>query len=175
VILKVLDCFDIALQQARTSGTARREVFEPFIEFFRGFADKCHHCKEEDRLFPCMEQKGIPREGGPICVMLLEHQQGRQRVRAMADDLESADGGDTVSIERVLDQGQAFLELLRGHINKENNILFNMADQLILDSDLAQLAESYETAENEPGYQSTFGSCRDIADRLMGLYGVEAG
>jgi hemerythrin-like domain-containing protein len=75
-----------------------------------------------------MESKGIPREGGPIGVMLLEHQQGRQRVRAMADDLESADGGDAVSMERVLDQGQAFLELLRGHINKEDNILFNMAD-----------------------------------------------
>jgi hemerythrin-like domain-containing protein len=71
VILKVLDCFDLALQQARAGGTASREVFEPFLEFFRGFADKCHHCKEEDRLFPCMEARGIPREGGPIGVMLL--------------------------------------------------------------------------------------------------------
>ncbi|MHC4101768.1 MAG: hemerythrin domain-containing protein [Planctomycetota bacterium] len=172
VILKVLDCFDLALQQARAGGTASREVFEPFLEFFRGFADKCHHCKEEDRLFPCMEARGIPREGGPIGVMLLEHQQGRQRVRAMADELDSADGGDAVSIERVLDQGQAFLELLRGHINKEDNILFNMADQLIQGGDLTQLTEGYETAENEAGYQSTFGNCRDIADRLMEKYGV---
>jgi hemerythrin-like domain-containing protein len=107
--------------------------------------------------------------------MLLEHQQGRQRVRAMADDLDSADGGDAVSIERVLDQGQAFLELLRGHINKEDNILFNMADQLIQGGDLSQLAESYETAESEAGYQSTFGGCRDIADRLMEKYGVGSG
>jgi hypothetical protein len=119
VILKVLDCFDIALQRARTSGAVSREVFEPFVDFFRGFADKCHHCKEEDRLFPCLEEKGIPREGGPIGVMLLEHQQGRQRVRTIADELESADAGDAVAIEAVLDQGQKFLELLRGHIDKK--------------------------------------------------------
>jgi hemerythrin-like domain-containing protein len=173
VILKVLDCFDLALQQGRTNGAAGREVFEPFLEFFRGFADKCHHCKEEDRLFPCMEARGVPREGGPIGVMLLEHQQGRQHVRAMAEELEAADTGDAISVERVLDQGQKYLELLRGHIFKEDNVLFNMADQLIQGGDLTQLAESYEAEEKDPGYQGTFGSCRDIADRLMKTYDVQ--
>jgi hypothetical protein len=48
-----------------------------------------------------------------------------------------------------------------------------MADQLVQGSDLTQLTESYETAENEAGYQSTFGGCRDIADRLMETYGVQ--
>ncbi len=175
VILKVLDCFDIALQRSRTSGAVSREVFEPFLEFFRGFADKCHHCKEEGHLFPCMEGKGVPREGGPIGVMLQEHQQGRQRVRAMAEELETADAGDAVAVERVLDQGQKYLELLRAHIFKENNVLFNMADQLIREGDLARLAESYESTENEPGYQSTFGHCHDIADRLIQAYGVGDG
>jgi hemerythrin-like domain-containing protein len=175
VILKVLDCFDLALQQARTSGAVSREVFEPFLEFFRGFADRCHHCKEEDRLFPCLERKGIPREGGPIGIMLMEHQQGRQRVRAMAEELGSADGGDAVAIERVLDQGQQFLELLRGHIFKEDNVLFNMADQIIQGGDLSALTKDYETAESEPEYQSTFGSCRAVADRLIETYGGGAG
>jgi hemerythrin-like domain-containing protein len=173
VILKVLDCFDLALQQGRTSGTASRETFEPFVEFFRGFADKCHHCKEEDRLFPRMEEKGIPREGGPIGVMLLEHQQGRQHVRAIAEELEAADSGDAVSIERVLEQGQKYLELLRGHIFKEDNVLFNMADQLIQGGDLSQLTESYDAAETEPDYQSTLGSCRAIADHLVQTYGAQ--
>ena len=48
-------------------------------------------------------------------------------------------------------------------------------NQRIQGSDLTQLAESYETAENEAGYQSTFGSCRDIADRLIEKYGVGRG
>ena len=156
-------------------GGASREVFEPFVEFFRGFADKCHHCKEEDRLFPRMEANGVARQGGPIGVMLLEHQQGRQHVRAIAEELEAADAGDAISVERVLDQGQKFLELLRGHIFKEDNVLFNMADQLIQGTDLTQLTESYDAAETEPEYQSTFGSCRAIADRLIQAYGAGNG
>jgi hemerythrin-like domain-containing protein len=172
VILKVLDCFDRVLQAGRASGTVTRAVFEPFLEFFRGFADQCHHCKEEDRLFPCLEAKGVPREGGPIGVMLNEHEQGRRRVRAMGDELDAADGGDAISAERVLEQGQQFLELLRAHIAKEDNVLFNMADQLVGGDDLARLAESYAAAESEPGYQGTFGHCRDIADRLIRDHGA---
>ena len=53
------------------------EHLEPIVEFFRVFADKCHHGKEEDLLFPEMEKAGVPKEMGPIGVMLAEHQQGR--------------------------------------------------------------------------------------------------
>ncbi len=87
IILIVLSCFEIALARARQSGCVQQVEFEPFVEFFRGFADKCHHCKEEDRLFPCLERKGIPREGGPIGVMLYEHEQARKHVRTIAGTL----------------------------------------------------------------------------------------
>ena len=60
------------------------------VEFFRLFADACHHAKEEDLLFPLLEAKGIPREGGPIGVMLHEHQLARQHTRAMADALDAS-------------------------------------------------------------------------------------
>ena len=59
LILKVLDCFEIALDRARRDGRVSSQVFDPFVEFFRGFADRCHHCKEEDRLFPCLERCGM--------------------------------------------------------------------------------------------------------------------
>ena len=55
---------------------------EEIVDFFRTFADKCHHGKEEDLLFPEMEKAGISRERGPIGVMLAEHVQGRSYVRA---------------------------------------------------------------------------------------------
>jgi hemerythrin-like domain-containing protein len=34
------------------------------VGFINGFADKRHHAKEEDLLFPAMEKAGIPRTGG---------------------------------------------------------------------------------------------------------------
>ena len=47
------------------------------MDFLSIFVDKCHHGKEEEFLFPALEAKGVKREGGPIGVMLHEHEQGR--------------------------------------------------------------------------------------------------
>ncbi len=170
VILKVLDCFEIALRAARESQTVTRAVFEPFVEFFRGFADRCHHCKEEDCLFPCMESKGVPCEGGPIAVMLYEHQQARRHVSTIAERLGAAAAGDSTAVRTVLEHGQEFLELLRAHIDKEDHCLFAMADQLIQGAGLSDLSQAYRDAEGEPGYCDRFSRCRAIADRLVETY-----
>ena len=53
------------------------QVFNNAIDFIRNFADTCHHAKEEGVLFASMEARGFPRQGGPIQVMLLEHEEGR--------------------------------------------------------------------------------------------------
>ena len=45
LILKVLDCFEIALSDAHAAGRTTRDVFQPFIEFFQGFADRCHQAR----------------------------------------------------------------------------------------------------------------------------------
>jgi hemerythrin-like domain-containing protein len=173
VILKVLGCFEIALRTAQESNRVDREVFEPFVTFFRGFADRCHHCKEEDRLFPQLERKGMPREGGPIGVMIQEHELGRLHVRTIAGSLEAAAGGDADATRTVLEHGHRFLALLRAHIDKEDHCLFGMADQLIHDADLTALADAYRDAESDTEYRTTFDECRAIADRLAETYGGE--
>lgn len=173
VILKVLDCFELALSAAGRSGRVDVETFSPFVEFFQGFADRCHHCKEEDRLFPCLEQCGMPRDEGPIAVMLHEHQVGRARVRALAEALPAAAEGDTAAAARVLDEGRRFLELLRHHIMKEDHVLFEMADQVISRPRMAELSGSYAQAQSEAGYRSIFARCRALADELCARHGVE--
>lgn len=170
LILKVLNSFEVVLARSDESGTISREEFEPFVEFFRGYADRCHHCKEEDRLFPCMEACGVVRDGGPIGVMLTEHQQCRMHIRTIAEHLDDADAGDTVARELVMEHGLMFHGLLTGHINKEDAFLFTMADQLIQNDDLATLALSYDQAEAEPGYDETITTCRRIARRLIERY-----
>jgi hemerythrin-like domain-containing protein len=171
VILRVLDCFDDAIRASRESGQVRRDVFGPFIEFFRGFADKCHHCKEEDRLFPVMEDNGFDREDGPLAIMIEEHRQGRMMVKEMADRLDAADAGDADAAKNLLDYGEMFQSMLRQHIEKEDGALFNMADQVTQGEDLSRLLTAYREAEDEDGYGDTYGRCWKIAERLAASYG----
>lgn len=172
VILKVLDCFEIALRRAGRAGVVAAAEFQPFVGFFRDFADRCHHCKEEDRLFPCLERCGLPHEHGPIAVMLHEHQIGRTHVRAIAAALGSAANGDEQAINAVIREGQAFVELLRNHILKEDQVLFQMADDMIPETERTHLANEYAQADGQQENRVSLTQCRDLAAELCTLYGV---
>lgn len=114
-------------------------------DFFRNFADKCHHAKEEGYLFPTLVQRGMPQDEGPIAVMLSEHNQGRAHVRAIFEELEKA-APDRMA---VADHLEAFVDLLRAHIGKEDNVLFPMADQLLTEQDQVRLEAEFERVETE--------------------------
>src|SRR5512136_1279086 len=98
------------------------------VDLIRGFADKCHHAKEEDLLFPAMEKSGIPRQGGPIGVMLVEHTEGREYVRKMKEAGEKYAAGDKKAGLQFAENARGYAALLAQHIHKEDHILYPMAD-----------------------------------------------
>ena len=57
------------------------------IEFLKIFADKCHHGKEENFLFPALEEAGVKNQNGPVGVMLAQHEQGRELIRQMQESV----------------------------------------------------------------------------------------
>lgn len=94
VIELVLSCLDRMADNCDAGLPLDIEAATQAIDFFRVFADKCHHGKEEDLLFPLMEAKGFPRDGGPTGVMLHEHELGRRQVRSMEDAVKETSLGD---------------------------------------------------------------------------------
>lgn len=118
------------------------EDIRSMLEFLRLFADKCHHGKEEGLLFPALEAAGIRNQGGPIGQMLAEHAEGRRLIAAMARALEgSPDHGAFAAHAR------SYASLLRAHIDKENTVLFPMADRMIPASKQAELLQKFEEHE----------------------------
>jgi hemerythrin-like domain-containing protein len=117
------------------------------LDFFSHFADKCHHFKEEQVLFPAMEEHGIPREGGPIGMMLMEHEEGRGYVRAMVAAIRLVETKNEVAKEILIEKAKAYLQLLREHIQKEDEILFRIADDVIPPDEQKALLRSFEEHE----------------------------
>ena len=101
---------------------------EDAVAFIRVFADKCHHGKEDGLLFPEMEKAGIPRERGPLGVMLSDHAEGRKHVAAMAGALPGIRKADRKAAAAFASAARGYGELLTQHIFKEDNILYPMAD-----------------------------------------------
>jgi len=125
-ITRMLDILEAACARLETGGILARKDFEQMLEFFIVFADRCHHAKEERCLFPALEESGVPRSNGPIGVMLAEHEQGRRYVRQMVKDLEQWDS--PASRERFVSSARGYRNLLLMHIQKENGVLFPLAD-----------------------------------------------
>ncbi len=148
-ILKMLDVADEVNRRIERNTPVRAEVLAGLVEFFRLFADKCHHGKEEDLLFPAMEAKGLSRREGPIAVMLAEHDQGRACVREMAAAADGIAARTNGSASRWLSAAGKFSSLLRAHIDKENNVLFVMAERILSNDEQSKLAEDFERVEVE--------------------------
>lgn len=102
-----------------------------FLRFFREFGDVRHHEKEERLLFPWLEAQGLPSQIGPLGILRQEHELGRDLRLALslaADALLDSPGeGDT----RARFHGLAlrFVELMTAHIEKEEQVLFPLADR----------------------------------------------
>ena len=146
VIERVLSVVE-KLIAAPTEGSL--EVWKKALDFIRFFADKCHHLKEEKVLFPAMEEHGIPREGGPIGMMLLEHEEGRVYVKSMLAAVERLDAKENDAQESLVNSAKAYLRLLKEHIQKEDEILFRMADDVIPKAMQTQLLKAFEEHEAE--------------------------
>ncbi len=143
-VLKALDSFAHKLEK---NEEVNIEFLEESIEFIRNFADKCHHGKEEDRLFQLMTKHGFSKNSGPIAVMLSEHDLGRSYVKAMADAIKSYKGGNSSSKSDIIENARKYVNLLSQHIYKEDNILYPMADRTLQEEDQKNLLDEFEEFE----------------------------
>jgi hemerythrin-like domain-containing protein len=165
-ILRILDVCEHVAGRLRNSVPVAPATLNALLEFFQLFADRCHHGKEEDLLFPLLETKGLPKDGGPIGVMLHEHTVGRSLVREMAGASLGYASGREGAGRQWAEAANGYSSLLRAHIQKENNILFVMAERLLSDGEQADLAAAFERNETEKMGPGTMERLRAMTDRL---------
>ena len=148
--LRVLEKIGAELAQAPTG--ANRDPagdLTRLLDFLRVFVDKCHHGKEEDVLFPALLEAGLPREGGPVQVMLAEHEAGRKLVAAMSRSLADHQAGQTGAAAALRAAAGEYAKLLTDHISKEDYVLYPIADEKIAVPVQAAMVEAFEKIEEE--------------------------
>jgi hemerythrin-like domain-containing protein len=167
-ILKMLEATEEVSRRLQAFQPVSPETLEGLQEFFREFADHCHHGKEEDLLFPFLEQKGIPRGGGPIGMMLYEHEQGRALIREMGEAAAAYREGEDGSGPRWARAAGGYAHLLREHIAKENNVLFVMAERLLSPEEQDRLGKQFEAIELEKMGAGTHERLHARMEELLG-------
>jgi hemerythrin-like domain-containing protein len=135
VILQALAVLERVANRLEAGEPVSDSALAELVQLLQTFADRCHHGKEEDQLFPAMRAKGV---GDVLAVFLEDHEEGRRHLRTLAS---GASGGQRASAAR------RYVALLQDHIERENAVLFPMADALFTPDEQAALARAYEDVE----------------------------
>jgi len=127
------------------------------VDFIRNYADRFHHAKEEDVLFIELIKNGMPEKQSPIEAMQMEHDQGRAHVRAMEDAALKALAGEAGQAAIIAEHAKGYATLLRGHIEKEDTILYPLAERVLPEDVRQRMLTSYEqAASGTPGLKEKF-------------------
>lgn len=124
-ILQVLDEVDRERARLEADGVLREVFWQDLLHFSDEFDGNLHHQKEEQLLFPALEAAGLSATSGPTAVLRDEHRRTafwRQRLEhalAARDRL------------RLTTTAGSFVDLVRAHVLKENQIVFPLARQLL--------------------------------------------
>jgi hemerythrin-like domain-containing protein len=167
VIERVLDGLVAFGEEVRRKGSTEKDELSRFVTFIREFADACHHGKEEDILFAAMAEHGFPRDGGPLAVMLHEHDQGRALVRILRTRAEQEAPWNDGDRQEVAEVARGFSDLLRGHIHKEDAILYPMAEQHLPPEALEAVGAACEKYEQDETRAGAHERLHALADELV--------
>ena len=133
------------------------QFFLDAVDFIRNYADRFHHAKEEDVLFVALVDNGMPAKQSPIEAMQIEHEQGRAHVRALELAARQALAGDDGKAGAIIAHARGYARLLRGHIDKEDHILYPLAERVLPQAVRAAMLNAYRQAESAaPGLEEKY-------------------
>ncbi len=161
--LLVLDAITTEVAHGKDMDT---EDLHALLVFLREFADGCHHVKEEAIFFPALMQAGLPLDQGPLRVMTYEHQRGRVLIAAMQEAIERKIPEDFIMYAK------RYRDLLDEHIEKENWILFERADQFLSgeqDEKVVSAFNQFETTVGNQTLQRFHDSIAALASKYLAL------
>lgn len=146
LIEKVIKAMESTIQLLNDGKQIPESILLPVIDFSKNFTDVCHHSKEENSLFPALEQAGMPRNMGPIAMMLMDHERSREIGKEMESSAKDyiSSGNST----KLVSDMQQYVEHITEHLWKENNKLFMMAEARLqyvskkVDKELNEIEES---------------------------------
>ncbi|MBI4010884.1 MAG: hemerythrin domain-containing protein [Candidatus Rokubacteria bacterium] len=137
VILRALVVLERAGERLAAGTPVDEAALTELVALIRLFADTCHHGKEEGQLFPALREKGV---GATLSVFLDDHVEGRGYLTTLA--------GGAAAAARA-SAARRYVGLLRDHIQREDEVLFPMADDVLSQDEHAELARRYAEVEEQ--------------------------
>jgi hemerythrin-like domain-containing protein len=115
------------------------EALDRILDFIRNFVDRFHHAREETHLFPALKLVGVNDEGGALGFLREQHEMERWLLAELELAIEAYRFGDPEATRRFIEAAGRYKDHLIGHMQQEEAILFNLAEEIFDESHKASL------------------------------------
>jgi hemerythrin-like domain-containing protein len=159
VIVKVLDCLESAADRLENGQDIRPGFFMDVINFNKGFIENLHQKAEEGILFEAMIKHGLSKKDPALTMVILEHDQSRLYMRRMRNAVERWQSGNKAARRDVIRNALGFVNLLRQHIQDEDDKLYPLAEKIIpteAQQSVFDAFEKYQQKSNDQGSRDKF-------------------
>ncbi len=144
----IVNAIDVA-KQMKPLLEKNTELYETMLRklilFFRNYADKYHHFKEEEILFPEMNRRNELLEDGVIKEMLENHADFREMIGDIEKNLN--DHNYAKANEILVKYTEALLD----HIAVENDEVFQMAESIFDNAELEKIGFRFMDCDRDLG------------------------
>lgn len=148
-ILLVIAAVEEEVASITKTGKIHARTVRQMADFLQNFVDRCHHGKEEKHLFAILHERGMPLKTGPLAGLLREHARGRTGVRAVAEAVAGRAAPGAAAIRKAKKHLTAYATLIRAHMEKEDDVLYVVADRILDAQDQQSLCDAFEKLESE--------------------------
>jgi hemerythrin-like domain-containing protein len=151
IILRMLKILNRSINFLEKGADVSFEIFNKAIDFINFYADKYHHGKEENILFKLMKERGYSMDNGIIKLLAKEHNLARNYIFKFEEAVNRFSQGDETSRSDIIENARKFSLLLSHHIHKENEIFYQMVDQILSFDDQNFLLQAFEKMRTDLG------------------------
>jgi hemerythrin-like domain-containing protein len=143
---------------------------DSIVDFLIVFWYNCHNQKEEQVFYPALLRAGIQTDDESIGDISHEHSMGRIYIREIYHSIENCKIGNSFSCERLVDSLNNYVNLLRFHIQKEEEVLFPKADAVFTEDNLREITNQFEVIEEQTIGHSAHEQYFELLKQLKGQY-----
>ncbi|MBN2458796.1 hemerythrin domain-containing protein [Candidatus Woesearchaeota archaeon] len=150
LIERMVGLLEKELNNAESGKKVDSELIYSAVDFFRTYADRTHHGKEEDVLFRELEKKPLSAEHKKIMGDLVaEHAIARKNVKSLFEANQKYAGGDSKALLEIAGYLKTLTSLYPEHIQKEDKHFFiPIMDYFSKEEQDSMLKEFFEFDKN---------------------------
>ncbi len=149
LILKGLGFLKIAREKIERNEHPPELFFQKAVPFFRNYADKYHHYKEEFLMFGFLAHKKEGHLDLEIGSLRHQHETGRENLTRLEKSINGYAMKNEIAITSLLASLTSFISVLSRHIYREDYLFFPMVEQELSTDEKKHLLKQFEIEEEK--------------------------